>query len=125
MRTKLDDSPNESEGFIRPDMPVTPGGYLLHLLYWLGYIMGCALAGCFTYLWISQITGSDATPLSYRLSDEHYIYKKRPLPLPQESETEETSGESDSGEQPAPEEFSENADLKARVKQAMADIEQQ
>lgn len=125
MSTKRGDTPNVNEGFIRPDMPFTPGRCLLHLLCWLVYIMGCTLAGCFIYLWISQTTGSEPAPLNYRLSDEHYIYKKKPLPLPQESVTEETAWEGDSGEQPAPENFTEQSELKARVKQAMADIEQQ
>jgi hypothetical protein len=38
MSTKRGDTTNVNEGFIRPDMPVTPGRCLLHLLCWLAYM---------------------------------------------------------------------------------------
>ncbi|MBW9354194.1 hypothetical protein FHD02_21730 [Citrobacter sp. EC_71] len=67
---------------------------------------------------------------NYVLSQEHYLYKKTPLPAVVETE-EETDEQNEAHEEsvvdmqnPAPEDATDHADLKARVKQAMAEIAQ-
>ena len=125
MSNKKEVYPCGGDIFIRPDMPVTFwrcvwGGFL-----WLTYGTGCVLTGYYISCGFSLPTRAETAPQAYYLSEAHYVYKKRPLPVPEE-EGEETVFEERVDEAPATPEAPEiNADLRARVKQAMADIDRQ
>lgn len=111
--------------FIRPDMPVTLWRCVWVVFLWLTYGTGCVLAGYYVSSGFALPFRIDTAPQPYYLSDAHYVYKKRPLPVAEE-EAEETVSEEDVDETPGTQEVSEiNADLRARVKQAMADIDHQ
>lgn len=107
--------------FVRPDMPLTLWTGICFAVSWLLYSAGCAIVGYYLYCGIALHASSSPEPQQYRLSEEHYIYKKRPLPVPVEETDVSVSGESDA-ERPVA--GGENADLEARVKQAIADIDQ-
>lgn len=110
------------ERLVRPDMPLTLWTGICIALFWILYSAGCAIGGYYLHCAIELHASSSPEPQRYRLSEAHYIYKKRPLPVPEEEETEVSVPEESGGEHPSAPET--NADLKARVKQAIADIDQ-
>ena len=107
--------------FVRPDMPRPLWAGICIALSWLLYSVGCAMVGYYLYRGIALHASSSPEPQHYRLSEEHYIYKKRPLPVPVEETDVSVSEESDAEHPVAP---GEKGDLEARVKQAIADIDQ-
>lgn len=110
--------------FIRSARPVTFWRCVWVVFIWLMYSTGCVLTGYCTKSEFSLSSRLDTAPQHYSLSDAHYVYKKRPLPVLKEEE--EGVSEESIDEQPAtPEEPEINADLRARVKQALADIDRQ
>ena len=130
MSLKQDSYLIEEKNFIQPETPQSNGRRALIALCWLAYSVVMGVSGYYVHSgWVVKVHPAPATP-NYRLSDQHYIYKKQPLPLPEESTEEVNKEESNKEEedleqQPATEEPVESTDLKARVKQAMAELDQQ
>lgn len=106
------------EIFTQPDMRLTLWRCLWIVLFWFVYSAGSLLAGYYAYCWFSQSSISKLVPQDYYLSDSHYIYKKRPLPV-----LEESVHEVSDTEQPK---FSVdpayNSDFNDRVKQVISEI---
>lgn len=127
MNTEHEYSCGENPRFDRPDMPLTLWRGARIVLSWLGLSIGIVIVGYYTHSAFIQHTATPAVPPNYRLSDAHYIYKQQPLPEPEETvEVEEEGADDVRSEEPtAPDEPAQNGDLKARVKQAMAEIDQQ
>ena len=109
--------------FVRPDMPRTLWAGICIALSWLLYSVGCAVVGYYLYRGIALHASSSPEPQHYRLSEEHYIYKKRPLPVPVPVEETDVSV-SEESDAAHPVAAGEKGDLEARVKQAIADIYQ-
>ena len=65
--------------FVRPDMPRPLWAGICIALSWLLYSVGCAVVGYYLYRGIALHASSSPEPQHYRLSEELYIYKKRPL----------------------------------------------
>lgn len=116
---------SENLRFDRPDMPLTLWRGARIALSWLGLSIGMVIIGYYTHSAFIQHTATPAVPPSFRLSDAHYIYKQQPLPEPEETVEEEGADDMRSEEPSAPDEPVQNGDLKARVKQAIAEIDQQ
>lgn len=110
---------DRAEIFFRPDMPVTLWYRVCCALFWLIYCGACVLAGYCMSNWGDLVSRSDAVPSHYHLSDAHYVYKKRPLPTPEEETVEENVDEQSA----TPDEPDANNELRERVKQAMADLD--
>lgn len=124
MSLKQDSDLIEEKNFIQPETPQSNGRRALIALCWLAYSVVMGGSGYYVHSgWVVKVHPAPATP-NYRLSDQHYIYKKQPLPLPEESTEEVNKEEEDLEQQPATEPV-ESTDLKARVKQAMAELDQQ
>lgn len=81
-----------------------------------------ALVGFYAHAWFILPDKTVQTEQGYHLSTEYFIYKKRALPAVEESLTDEETVEETPSPSPV-EERDDNSDLKARVKQAMAEIE--
>ncbi len=134
MSLKQDSYLIEEKNFIQPETPQSNGRRALIALCWLAYSVIMVVSGYYVHIgWAVKVHPAPATS-NYRLSDQHYIYKKQPLPLPEES-TEEVNKEESNKEESNKEEEDleqqhatepvESTDLKARVKQAMAELDQQ
>lgn len=115
----------ENLRFDRPDMPLTLWRCARIALSWLGLSIGMVIIGYYTHSAFIQHTATPAVPPNFRLSDAHYIYKQQPLPEPEETVEEEGADDMRSEEPSAPDEPVQIGDLKARVKQAIAEIDQQ
>ncbi|WP_159122128.1 MULTISPECIES: hypothetical protein [Citrobacter freundii complex] len=115
----------ENLRFDRPDMPLTLWRGARIALSWLGLSIGMVIIGYYTHSAFIQHTATPAVPPNFRLSDAHYIYKQQPLPEPEETVEEEGADDMRSEEPSAPDGPVQNGDLKARVKQAIAEIDQQ
>ena len=130
MSLKQDSYLIEEKNFIQPETPQSNGRRALIALCWLAYSVIMVVSVYYVHIgWAVKVHPAPATS-NYRLSDQHYIYKKQPLPLPEEStedvsKEESNKEEGDLEQQPVTEEPVESTDLKARVKQAMAELDQQ
>lgn len=80
------------------------------------------LAGYYAHVGLILPEQAVQTEQGYSLSTEHFIYKKRALPAVEESPEDEDPAE-ESLPPTMTEETGDNSDLKARVKQAMAEVD--
>lgn len=106
------------------------GGYGLYSCSWFLFAAFWVVMGSYFQSQRAPVQMAELANPNYVLSQEHYLYKKIPLPAVVETE-EETDEQNEADEEsvvdrqnPAPEDATDHADLKARVKQAMAEIEQ-
>lgn len=110
------------------------GGYGLCCCGWILFAALWVAVGCYLHPQQAPAQVMESSLSDYALSPEHYVYKKSPLPAVEEvnEEPNEQSEASEAYEGSAvdmqnttPENTSDdNAELKARVKQAMAEIQQ-
>jgi len=113
------------ERFDQPNMPFTLWRSSGMAIGWLVYGVAFLIIGFYVHsLYIRHAAvESKHVAESYHLSNEHFIYKKRPLPeidIEDAADDGTSTRPSDEAQEPGA-----NADLKARVKQAMAEIDQQ
>ncbi|WP_253381533.1 hypothetical protein [unidentified bacterial endosymbiont] len=125
MSLNQDSYHNEENSFIHPEMPTSNWRRAHIAVCWLVYSAALAVLGYYVHGRFAVNVRPESVAQNYRLSDAHYIYKKQPLPLPEDSTEEMSTDEGDIEQQPATEEPAEDIDLKARVKQAMAELDQQ
>lgn len=97
----------------------------LLLCGWLLIAAGCFVLGVYAHNAFQQQVAQAPAASDYYPVQEHYVFKKKPLPVPEEV-TEEETEESRTVETPpepvAVQQDNDNAELKQRVKAAMAEL---
>lgn len=109
------------ETFAHPDMPVTLWRSVWIVLLWLVYCTACVLTGYYSCSGFSPSSDTESVTQPYRLSEVHYVYKKRPLPVLEENFF--TVSEAVPVKAEAADTDADTADLKARVRQAIQEID--
>ncbi|CBG91195.1 hypothetical protein TA05_02400 [Citrobacter rodentium] len=102
-------------------------GFVLQLCGWLLFAAGCFVLGGYAYQACQERRTEVPTSPDYYQTQEHFVFKKKPLPVPEEVSVDEEQESRPAAEAPtepvAEEGDSANAELKRRVKEAMAELD--